>query len=107
MMGSNGVGSALRRCLMQLTNTKPEPLFPVAVRPMCPVCGQASYSRAGIHPQCAMLAADEVHVSRINARKAALSKHPAPVLRRFERTCPKCQAVQHVRRRTCECGHVL
>jgi Ribonuclease G/E len=52
-----------------------------------------------------MLAADEVHTSRILARAAALPK--PPVLKRYEKRCPKCQAVQHVRRRTCECGHVL
>jgi hypothetical protein len=92
---------------MSLMTSKPEPLIPVLTRPQCPVCGQVSYSRAGIHPQCAMLKADETRVTKIAARKAAAAKAPAPVLRRFERVCPKCQAVQHVRRRTCECGHVL
>ncbi|MDX1945355.1 MAG: hypothetical protein SFU86_08100 [Pirellulaceae bacterium] len=27
--------------------------------PACPVCGKASYSRDGIHPQCAVLRADK------------------------------------------------
>lgn len=27
---------------------------PVSTRVRCPVCHQAVYSRAGIHPQCAM-----------------------------------------------------
>jgi hypothetical protein len=92
---------------MPVMTSKPEPLMPSLMRPPCPVCGQVSYSRAGIHPQCAMLAADQVRVTKINARKAADAKKPAPVLRRFERVCPKCKAIQHVRRRTCECGHVL
>ena len=31
---------------------------PHSTRLRCPVCHQAVYSRAGIHPQCAMLQAD-------------------------------------------------
>jgi hypothetical protein len=31
-----------------------------STRSRCPVCGQAVYSRAGIHPQCAMRQADPV-----------------------------------------------
>jgi hypothetical protein len=54
-----------------------------------------------------MLAADRINVSRINARKLAVPKAPANALRRYEKRCPKCHAIQHVRRRTCECGHVL
>jgi hypothetical protein len=27
---------------------------PLPTRPICPVCKKAVYSRAGIHPQCAM-----------------------------------------------------
>jgi hypothetical protein len=27
---------------------------PISTRPVCPVCKKAVYSRAGIHPQCAM-----------------------------------------------------
>ena len=92
---------------MSLAHTKPEPLIPVLQRPLCPVCGVVSYSRAGVHPQCAMVASDTVQTSRINARKAAQPKPAAPALRRFERICPGCKAVQHVRRRTCECGRVL
>uniref|UniRef100_A0A7C2JYF6 Uncharacterized protein n=1 Tax=Schlesneria paludicola TaxID=360056 RepID=A0A7C2JYF6_9PLAN len=92
---------------MSLAHTKPGPLIPTVSRPLCPVCGVVSYSREGIHPQCAMVAADSVLVSRINARKAAEPKPERPPLRRFERICPACQAVQHVRRRSCECGRVL
>jgi hypothetical protein len=32
--------------------------FPVASRPLCPVCGKAVYSRGGVHPQCAMIQDD-------------------------------------------------
>lgn len=30
------------------------PIQPLQTRERCPVCHQAVYSRAGIHPQCAM-----------------------------------------------------
>ena len=32
--------------------------FPVASRPVCPVCKKAVYSRGGVQPQCAMIQAD-------------------------------------------------
>jgi hypothetical protein len=34
------------------------PLQPVSTRPRCPVCREAVYSRAGIHPQCAVRQSD-------------------------------------------------
>jgi hypothetical protein len=34
------------------------PLEPVSNRVRCPVCHEAVYSRAGIHPQCAVRQAD-------------------------------------------------
>jgi hypothetical protein len=30
--------------------SKPKIITPV--RPLCPICGQPSYSRGGVHPQC-------------------------------------------------------
>jgi hypothetical protein len=54
-----------------------------------------------------MVAADEVSSARISAQVAAAPKPTTVALRSFERLCPKCKAVQHVRRRSCECGHVL
>lgn len=91
---------------MTITNKKPEPLFSSTSRAVCPVCGETSYSCAGIHPQCAMLAADQVRSDRIKAQKRAEPETPKP-LRWHEKPCPKCQAVQHVRKRTCECGYVF
>ena len=38
---------------------KPVPIFPLLPQKLCPICGVASYSRDGIHPQCALLQADE------------------------------------------------
>ena len=34
------------------------PLKPVSTRVRCPVCHEDVYSRAGIHPQCAVRQAD-------------------------------------------------
>lgn len=34
------------------------PLKPVSTRARCPVCHEAVYSTAGIHPQCAVKQAD-------------------------------------------------
>ncbi len=34
------------------------PPYPVSTRPRCPVCHQEVYSRAGIHPQCAVRQCD-------------------------------------------------
>jgi hypothetical protein len=33
---------------------------PISTRPVCPVCKKAVYSRAGIHPQCAMNQAESI-----------------------------------------------
>lgn len=48
---------------------KPSPLHLPASKPprMCPVCGVASYSRDGIHPQCAQKQADAPRVAKIKA----------------------------------------
>ncbi len=34
------------------------PLSPLSTRVRCPVCHEVVYSRAGIHPQCAVRQAD-------------------------------------------------
>lgn len=49
---------------------------PVSNRARCPVCQQAVYSRAGIHPQCAVRQADP---PRAKAKTAKASAPPAPV----------------------------
>ena len=42
-----------------MDHKKPEPLSPLPLgRKYCPVCGDVSYSREGIHPQCAQAQAD-------------------------------------------------
>jgi hypothetical protein len=45
--------------------SRPEPLYPVPPPKRCPVCGFASYSSEGIHPQCSVRQADAVkHAKR-------------------------------------------
>jgi endogenous inhibitor of DNA gyrase (YacG/DUF329 family) len=60
---------------MTNANKKPAPLFPSVARAPCPVCGQPSYSQEGIHPQCAMHVADQIHIDRLRAGQFA---QPAP-----------------------------
>ncbi len=59
----------------KFSTAKPAPLIGATqrLRKVCPVCGDISYSHAGIHPQCAMRLADAPHVERLKRlRKAAL-----------------------------------
>ena len=53
-----------------MSEKKPTPLIPARAQSRCPVCGQISYSRAGIHPQCSVRQADEEHKNRIKREKA-------------------------------------
>ncbi|MFQ5732222.1 MAG: hypothetical protein ACE5KM_09740 [Planctomycetaceae bacterium] len=89
-------------------NKKPEPLFTEQQRAVCPVCGQAAYSRAGIHPQCAQVQADEKRVARLKKTKAKTrpdSGPASPVLKAWHKKCPKCGKQLHVRKSTCGCGY--
>lgn len=55
---------------MSITKFVPE--VPQPVKVPCPICGQVSYSRGGIHPQCAVQQADEPRALRLRvARKVA------------------------------------
>lgn len=88
-------------------NKKPEPLCPPSSRQRCPVCGEASYSASGIHPQCAVKQADAVRLDRIKTSKSKHPVAPRQDVRPWERICPKCRIVVHVRKKTCDCGHVF
>lgn len=89
---------------------KPEPLptgSGKAVR-ICEICGQASYSASGIHPQCAQEQADARRVARIKAEDKAAYKEQATgpsVAKAWSKACPKCRLQMHVRKRTCDCGY--
>ena len=84
-----------------------EPLIvvPQPVRNLCPICGKASYSKGGIHPQCAMQQADQPRIVRLRAEKVAETKISKPKPQAWKKRCPKCGATSHVRRGVCECGH--
>ena len=73
---------------------------------LCPICGKASYSRGGIHPQCAMQQADEPRTLKLReARKAEVKAAGKARPRSWKKRCPKCGTSLHVRREQCECGH--
>ena len=69
---------------------------------ICPVCGKRSYSRGGIHPQCAVRRANATRAKKIKAapRSTAKSSPWSP-----KKMCPKCRTELHVRRKECDCGH--
>lgn len=52
---------------------KPTPLSPQPTPKLCPICGHASYSPDGIHPQCAVTQADAPRQVLLNAAKKALA----------------------------------
>ena len=51
---------------------KPEPLLRWPKRNACPVCGKASYSSAGIHPQCAMARAERLRRAKLAVERQAI-----------------------------------
>jgi hypothetical protein len=93
----------MKAFLMQ--HKKPVPLVTGCRRPICPVCGQTSYSRAGIHPQCAVKQADNKRLERIRERgRAESDAQSTHVGGAWQKICPKCKASLHVRRKACDCG---
>ena len=82
---------------------KPTPSIVEASSRTCPVCGKRSYSRGGIHPQCAVHMADVPRMERLCAEKKSKIKESQP--RAWSKTCPQCRAELHVRQKRCECGH--
>ena len=90
---------------MNTLHKKPTPLYSTTARTPCPVCGHVSYSPAGIHPQCAMRAADKVQIDRDKARKLARTKPPVVTVGRYQKQCPRCRTIHHIRKQTCDCGH--
>lgn len=89
-------------------HAKPQPLYSPPVRKLCPVCGMASYSAAGVHPQCAAERADVERMKSAQPAAAAADNSPdGGDLSPWQTRCPKCRAVVHVRKKTCVCGHLL
>lgn len=74
----------------------------------CPVCGARSYSRTGIHPQCAQSEADRPRVERLKAAKSAGQDKPVVAeLGTWQRRCGRCRAVVHIRKQVCDCGYAF
>jgi hypothetical protein len=85
-----------------MSEKKPLVVRVAPLQRLCPVCGKASYSRTGTHPQCSVARADSI--SR-EARKAAgieISKEPRKL---WSKPCPKCKRQIPARRIVCDCGH--
>ena len=75
---------------------------------VCPVCGQPSYSREGIHPQCAIEQSDAPRQEELaRLKKKAATEKKQPRQRSWNKKCPKCGTELHVRRKSCECGHAF
>jgi RNA polymerase subunit RPABC4/transcription elongation factor Spt4 len=91
-----------------MSSKKPPPLIPRRAHDRCPVCGEISYSVAGVHPQCAVRQADAKRLKRVKRNKqAGTTKKPASGAKPWQRICPKCKALQHVRKKVCGCGHTF
>jgi hypothetical protein len=84
---------------------KPVPVLPQAVRNLCPVCGKASYSRDGVHPQCSLSQADAARSAKIREKRKLEQKVEKPRQSSFSKTCPKCNTTVHARLVMCACGH--
>jgi len=80
--------------------------------PNCPVCGTTTYSRGGIHPQCASERQDKVILAKRKATEdsqagenkgnsgAALDQPR----KQWTKPCPRCKRQLPARRAACECG---
>lgn len=88
---------------------KPRPIDEAPDRVRCPVCGEVSYSRSGIHPQCALKQADLKRLKR--PAKAAKTKASGNAWsqssgqKAWHKPCPKCKKQVHVRKMDCACGY--
>ncbi len=92
----------------KLSNKKPQPLTPPRIYNRCPVCGEISYSRDGVHPQCSVKRADRARIELIKRDTTIVkAKKPSRGIASWQRICPKCHALQHVRKKVCDCGHTL
>lgn len=91
--------------------TKPVPLLFRTEKPRrtCPVCGSPTYSREGIHPQCAHRQASAQQLKDRQAQEQPAAAPPKQVsalaLKPWHKRCPECQAQVHFRKPACGCGH--
>lgn len=85
-----------------MSEKKPGALRGVAARNLCPVCGKASYSLNGTHPQCALARSDAHDRAE---RKATAEVAVKPERKAWLKSCPKCGQQIPARRAICDCGH--
>lgn len=95
-----------------MSETKPVPLVLVGAPPprYCPVCRRQTFSRNGIHPQCAEQQAEKRRVEAIKKRetevktatKAANALDPH---KQWHRRCPECLRQVSVQLEACGCGY--
>ncbi|WP_254511731.1 hypothetical protein [Anatilimnocola floriformis] len=52
-----------------MSEKKPTPVFRALIPNLCPVCGKASYSKSGEHPQCSQQRADGVFKAKYKLPK--------------------------------------
>lgn len=52
-----------------MSEKKPTPQISQQSGKVCPVCNKRTYSRGGIHPQCAVLRADAPRTEKIKAER--------------------------------------
>lgn len=90
-----------------MQNLKPAPIFSQPVRTPCPICGVVSYSRDGIHPQCAVQQADEPRSAQLRLKKKELAQAEHVKPRTWEKKCPKCKIHVHIRKSRCACGYIF
>lgn len=87
---------------------KPPPLVPRRTHERCPVCGEISYSLGGVHPQCSVQQADAMRLEKLKRdKKSKAEVKPAIGAKPWQRVCPKCKALQHVRKKVCGCGYTF
>ena len=87
-----------------MSTDKAVEIVPQPPRNLCPICGKATYSAGGIHPQCAMQQADEPRLVRLRAAKTAETKTKKPVQQAWKKKCPKCGTQVAARLEVCHCG---
>lgn len=95
-----------------MSHKKPPPLGNESPpRKRCEVCGEVSYSHAGIHPQCAQQRSESLRRRRVktpeNEPPLLATPPKGSLMRRWDKTCPRCAARLHVRKKACDCGHVF
>jgi hypothetical protein len=86
-----------------MSERKPIPVQGHPQRRLCPVCGTASYSQTGTHPQCAL--AREDALSKVARKAAEVKIEPSDEHKSWSKACPKCKRRIPARRFVCDCGH--